>query len=57
LIAVPAGAATRREFQEAAFAVPVPAAPIHDLVIEHPSRAEARASASATASASALSGQ
>lgn len=29
----------------------MPTAPVHDLVIEHPSRAEARASASATASA------
>jgi hypothetical protein len=51
LIAAPAGAATQREVQAAAFAVPVPTAPLRDLVIEHPSRAQARAAASATASA------
>jgi hypothetical protein len=48
-LAAPAGAATRREEQLGAFTVPAPTAPIRDLVIEHPSRSEARAAASASA--------
>ena len=35
LLAVPAGAASRKQIQAAAFDVPMPAAPIRDLVIEH----------------------
>ncbi len=47
-IAAPAGAATRIERQAAAFAVPMPAAPLaRDLVIEYPSSAAARAAARA----------
>ncbi len=51
LVAAPVGAATLQERQAGAFAVPTPTAPIRDLVIEHPSRAEARGAATATASA------
>jgi len=49
LIAAPAGAASRKALQSAAFAVPTPTAPIRDLVIIRPSRAEARAAATASA--------
>jgi hypothetical protein len=46
-LAAPAGAATRRQAQALAFAVPIPAVPMRDVVIEHPSRAQARAFGSA----------
>jgi hypothetical protein len=46
--AAPADAATRRQVQAAAFAVPTPTAPVRDVVIEHPTRAAARAAASAS---------
>ncbi len=42
-LASPAGASERRQLQDSAFAVPTPTAPIRDLVIERPSRAQARA--------------
>ncbi len=48
VIAVPTEAATRRQVQAAAFAVPTPTSPPRDVVIEQPSRAAARAVASAT---------
>jgi hypothetical protein len=46
-VATPAGAATRREVQTAAFAVPTPTAPVRDVVIDHPTRAAAHAASSA----------
>lgn len=47
-IAAPAGAATRKQVQAAAFDVPMPSAPVRDLVIERPTGAHARAMASAS---------
>ena len=41
-LAAPAGAASRKQVQAAAFDVPMPAAPIRDLVIERPTKAAAR---------------
>ena len=41
-LAAPAGAATRRQLQDAAFAVPTPTAPIRDAVIDRTTRAYAR---------------
>jgi hypothetical protein len=49
ILAAPAAGATRPAQQRGAFAVPTPTAPIRDLVIETPSRSEARARASASA--------
>jgi hypothetical protein len=47
-LAGPAGAASRAQEQDSAFAVPTPTAPVRDTVIEHPTRALARATASSS---------